>query len=202
MKKNKKIGLFIAIIFIIGGLLVYNFCFKNKGNYSIKVLDTIKGYSYSLNDNDSSLKKDLFYELKKQLESNSVDNDVYAKLIAQLFVVDVFSLDMKVSKYDIGGLEYVLPQKKEEFKILMGNTIYDSLENNFDGKRKQDLPLVTSINVIDVKETNFKFDNNEFMSYDICLEWTYFEDLGYDNTANIIVSNIDNIMYVMEYANK
>lgn len=202
MKNKYKILLIIIICLIIGlGVIgiIYFTSSKSKQEETIEVLDAIDGFPYQLKENDSKLKKDLFYELEKILKEEEIDYKSYAEYLSKLFVVDVFSLDNKLNKYDIGGLEFVLESEKEKFKSLMSDTLYDVVENNYDGKRNQELPLVNSVVIKECTESNTLFDNEELLSYDIVLEWTYENDLGYDTSASIKVMKKDKEMYIVSY---
>lgn len=202
MKNKKIIIIIIAIaILLLGGLAVLLIKNNKKGSHKepVKIVDSIDGYSYSLKENDSKLKKELYYELKKNLESETIDKEQYASEIAKLFVIDVFSLKNRVNKYDIGGLEYIYETETEKFKSLMTDTLYDTLQNNYDDDRDQDLPCVKSINQASVTQGEFSFDNKTLVSYDINLEWEYEKDLGYDKKATIKVVCENDIMYVVSY---
>lgn len=202
MKNKYKILLIIIICLIIGlGVIgiIYFTSSKSKQEETIEVLDAIDGFPYRLKENDSKLEKDLFYELEKILKEEEIDYKSYAEYLSKLFVVDVFSLDNKLNKYDIGGLEFVLESEKEKFKSLMSDTLYDVVENNYDGKRNQELPLVNSVVIKECTESNTLFDNEELLSYDIVLEWTYENDLGYDTSALIKVMKKDKEMYIVSY---
>ncbi len=201
--KNKYKILLISVFCIIAILaivaVIYFTTDESEKKETIKVLESLDGFPYVLKENDSKLEKDLFYELEKVLSEKETDNQVFAELIAQLFVVDVFSLDNKLNKYDIGGLEFILNTEQEKFKNLMSDSLYDVIQNNYDGKRKQELPAVNSVKVNECTEGKITFDNEELLAYDIILEWTYEKDLGYDTSASLKVMKKDNLMYVVSY---
>lgn len=202
MKSKYKVIMLIVIILIIILSVIGVIYFKtsNKTEESpIKVVDSVDGFLYELKDNDSKLKKDLFYELKKILENEEVDYQNYAELLSKLFVVDVFSLDNKLNKYDIGGLDFILESEKDKFKNLMSDTLYDILENNVDGERKQKLPKVSEILVEECVESKIIIDNEELLAYDIVLNWAYEVDLGYDTSATVKVVKKDTKMYIVSY---
>lgn len=198
--KYKRLLIVIVILIIILGIVgvVYKLS-KTEEEETIKVLDVIDGFSYELKETDSKLKKDLFYELEKTLKEDDIDYKIYAELLSKIFVVDVFSLNNKMNKYDIGGLEFIFESEKDKFKTLMSDTLYDVVENNYDGKRKQELPLVNSVTIIECTDSKFEFDNEELLAYDIILEWTYEKDLGYDTSASIKVVKKNDKMYIVSY---
>lgn len=199
--KYKKLLIVIAFFIIVFGItgLIYKLTPK-KVKETVKILDVIEHSSYKLKENDSALKKDLFYELKNVLKEENINYEDYAKILSKIFVVDVFSLKNKINKYDIGGLDYILETEKDKFKLLMGDTLYDVIENNFDGKRTQELPLVKNINILDITESKYLFDKEEVLSYDINLEWTYEKNLGYDTSALVKVVKYKDKMHVVSYS--
>ena len=73
------------------------------------------------------------------------------------------------------------------------------MENNSSGKRKQDLPEVSSIEVLSNETDEYTIGENSFDSYIVNLSWQYVSDLGYDNNALITLINLDNKLYVVEY---
>lgn len=199
--KYKKLLIIIAVLIILLGItgVVYKIN-ENKAEENVKILDVIEDSDYKLKENDSNLKKDLFYELKNILKEETINYEDYAKILSKLFVVDVFSLENKINKYDIGGLDYILEGEKNKFKLLMGDTIYDIIENNYDGKRTQELPVVKKVTILDVTESQYLFDKEEVLSYDINLEWEYEKDLDYDMSAALKLIKYNDKMHVISYS--
>ena len=202
MKKKFKrlimIFTVIAILLIIS-FLVYKLLKNNNTNDNIKVVDSIEKYGYNLDDRDSALMKSKYEELKKVLNSDEIDYEEYAKILAELFIIDLFTLNNKINKYDVGSAEYVYPDSIENFKLNVEDTIYKHMENNSDGKRKQDLPEVSGSNITAINTGEFLIDDENYDSFIVELNWDYVKDLGYDDNATITLINLDNKLYVVEY---
>lgn len=188
----------IAILLIIS-FLVYKLLKNNNTNDNIKVVDSIEKYGYNLDDRDSALMKSKYEELKKVLNSDEIDYEEYAKILAELFIIDLFTLNNKINKYDVGSAEYVYPDSIENFKLNVEDTIYKHMENNSDGKRKQDLPEVSGSNITAINTGEFLIDDENYDSFIVELNWDYVKDLGYDDNATITLINLDNKLYVVEY---
>ena len=188
----------IAILLIIS-FLVYKLLKNNNTNDNIKVVDSIEKYGYNLDDRDSALMKSKYEELKKVLNSDEIDYEEYAKILAELFIIDLFTLNNKINKYDVGSAEYVYPDSIENFKLNVEDTIYKHMENNSDGKRKQDLPEVSGSNITAINTGEFLIDEENYDSFIVELNWDYVKDLGYDDNATITLINLDNKLYVVEY---
>ena len=130
MKKKYKtllIIIVICIILIIGLLVIKNM--KNEGvKNNVKVVDSIVDFSYTLDERDTSLTKENYKELKKLLKEKDINYEEYSQVIAKLFIIDLFTMDNKINKYDVGSLEYVYPETIDNFKLNIEDTIYKSMK--------------------------------------------------------------------------
>ena len=199
---KRWIAIIIVGILLIGcGTLVYFKLFNTTTNTKIKAekpLETIKGFDYKLQKRDKSLYKNEFLNLKKILESKEIDYEKYAESISKLFIIDLYTIDNKVNKYDVGGTEFVYPDVLDNYKLNVEDTIYKYIEDNVNDDRTQNLPIVKSINVTNFKNTTYKLNNEEIDAYEISLKWTYKEDLKYDNKGTLILIKKDKYLYIVE----
>lgn len=200
IKSDRK----IIILFIIVGVLLIGFLgyrvnkdFLSKTN-SKKQIDSIDFYGYTLSKSDTDLYKSIFKELSKVLNEKPVDMNSYAKLISELFIIDLYSLDSKLTSTDIGGIEFLHKDLRENFKENMGSTLYKFVESNIDGKRKQELPMVKEVNVTDVFETKYTYNKNEYPAYLVTVNWTYEKDLGYQTSTKLTIINDNGILYIVK----
>lgn len=201
MKKKFKIPLVILIflIIIIIILIAMGVLKNTKEETKVKVLDSIDNYGYTLDERDSKLMKDTYNELKETLKAKDINEEEYAKNIAKLFVIDLFTLDNKINKYDVGSVEYVYPDVQENYKLNVEDTIYKIILNNSNGKRKQDLPKVKSVEVTDFKVSKFQLNEEELDSFEVSIKWDYEKNLGYDDKAIITLVKKNQLLYVVEY---
>lgn len=206
MKKNKIwiIAISLVILFSILGYLAYNIFFKkevkkDEPNNETNITE-INGYGITLTDNDTALYKTEFETLKTNLESENIDYQEYAKSIAKLYIIDLYTINNKVNKYDVGGLEFVYEGAKDNYVTNVTDTLYKYVEDNSKNKRKQELPVVNSINVESINDATYKVnsDNVTYNGYKVKVTWDYEKDLGYDKTAELIIINKDNHLYVVE----
>ena len=200
-RKYKRIlkGLVFAIVIIIIVLLLGHF-FKNLSHSKkVNVIDTVKNYDYALEDRDTVLYKNIHQELKANLESDNIDYDKYAEQIAKLFVVDLFTMENKLSTYDVGGVEFIYPDVVDNYKLNVEQTIYKNIESNGDGKRNQTLPVVKSIEVVSNETGTFNYQDKEMDAYIIELSWDYEKDLGYDKKATVTIVKKDDKLFIVEY---
>ena len=202
MKKKYKVILIIIIILIVllvASLVAVKLLSKSDNKDAVKVVDSIDEFGYTLDDRDTELMKNTYNELKNVLSADEINYEEYAKKLAELFVIDLFTMDNKVNRYDVGSTEYVYPDNVDNFKTNVEDTIYKSMENNSNGKRRQDLPEVSSITNSSVEGSTFLFGEDEYDSYVVSITWDYVDDLGYDDNATITLIELDNKLYVVEY---
>ena len=198
---KKKVILFLCILIFVyaaGGTIYYIAAREKKDDKPIVTnKDTIKGYDYTLKSNATKLYEDEFKALKANLEGD-INYDEYAVSVAKLFVIDLYTINNKINKYDTGGASFVYPDGRDNYKLNVQDTIYKYVEDNTNGKRTQNLPEVSSVIIKDSKKDTYKIGDNSFEAYKINLEWSYVQDLGYDKTGEIILIKKDKNIYVVE----
>ncbi len=202
MKKKTKIILIIILVLILAFLSLfigYKLYDNNTDKNTYKQEDSIKEYGYTLDDRDTKLMKDTFKKLKSTLKSNNIDYKEYAKLLSELYVIDIFTIDNKINKYDTPSLEYILEDNKENFSNNITDTLYKYLLDNSDGFREQDLPVVESIEATNIEELTYTYKDTSYNGYKVNLSWTYKKDYGYDKSAIIDVINKDNRLFIVGY---
>ena len=205
--KAKKIGLFIGIIvavLAIVGVVSVIYINKNKPKEEpkkeVKILNSIDEFGITLSDQDSSLYKEEYELLKKNLEADRINYEEYAKSISKLFVIDLYSLSTKLNKYDVGGSELVYPPILDNYRVNVEDTLYKFLEDNSKGDRKQTLPKVKTVKITSIKEEKYKVNSEDktYEGYKVVLTWTYEKDLGYDTQATLNLIRVDKKLYIVE----
>lgn len=214
MKKKYKVifSLIILVILVIVGFLIYNNFFKkaeeteNPITNVAKVTNQIEGYQYTLDDRDSELFGNYFKELKTLLEEKSEITEEwmeeYAKYLAQLFIIDLYTIQNKISKYDIGGLEYLYENATNSFRSKVLDTIYKTVEDDSYKTRTQALPIVKSISIQSLEQTTYLIEETEYKAYEIKLSWDYETDLGYDQIGTIKMIEKEEKLYIVSYEPK
>lgn len=202
MKKRtdkKVIALFIitgVILFIFLGIKIYFDFFRDTSVK--KQIDSIEYYGYTLEKRDNDIYIDYYKELNKTLGEKDINYSDYAKLMSKLFLIDLFTLDNKLGSTDIGGLEFLHKDLKENFKENMGNGMYKFIEINLDGKRKQELPIVKDVIVDDVFETKYTYNKVEYSAYLVTANIEYEKDLGYQSSIKLTIIKDDKILYIVK----
>lgn len=202
--KNKKFWLIICsivLLYFIGGVVYINLDRDSsnvKNNKNVDKGISIKGFDYILYEDDIDIYKDEFKKLKKNLESSNINYTEYAESISKMFVMDLYSLKVKKNMYDVGGVQFVYPDIRDNYKLNVTNTLYKYMKDNSDGKREQDLPMVKSVSIKNEDETKYKIGEEEFDGYKINLDIEYVKDLEYDKSAEIILVKKDKYLYIVE----
>lgn len=199
MKKNKAIIILFVFTFFVLVIPVIFKLFLDFNNSNIeKEISYIDYYGYSLTTNDTKLYKDTYDELADVLNEDIVDYEEYAKLISKLFVIDVFTLNNKVSSTDIGGLEFVHNDLKDNFKENMGSNLYSSVLSNISGTREQKLPVVSTVNITNIVKGKYEYYGVSYDSYVVDCSILYEEDMGYQNKITLTLIRLDNKIYVVK----
>lgn len=147
---------------------------------------------YILYKRDSNLYKENFEKLRTILETSPVDNKEYAETIVKLFVIDFYTLDNKDENTDIGGLQYVHSNLKDNLVLNASSTMYKYI------KTTKELPKVKSITSVDTKETTYKISDKDYSAYAITINWEYDKDLGYEKQGTFIVVNDNEDLSIVE----
>lgn len=213
MKKKKKVGKVILYIFVVllalgtlggTGYLMFKFLSKDdntkKEAVEVVVLDSLDDYGYSLSDNDTELFKDEYNVLKDLLNADKINNEEFAKQVAKMFVIDLYTMSTKTNKLDIGGSEYFYLDKVSMFEKKVMDILYSNILDNTYGDRKQELPEVASIEVISCDATKYTINGTSKDAYLVKLKWTYKVDMGYDSQGSVVLCKEDGIrMSVVDY---
>lgn len=203
LKKKPKIIITLVALLLIAALavvLVISFKPKQTKVKEVKVLKSIDEYGYQLKDNKTKKYKDMFKELEDILRADTVDEEAYAKKIAEMFVYDFFSLEDKAAKTDVGGVDFVHPNAVANFLFNAEDTYYKYVESNIYGERKQELPAVDTVTVDSIEKSEFAWNNTMHEAYEVKLSWTYTNEkfADYQKTALVILIKNELNYYVVQ----
>lgn len=204
LKKKAKttlIAIIVILVVAVVGTFTYKTFFSKPAIKEAKVLKEIKNYGYVLKDNKSKKYQALFKDLAKILESDEVDYKAYASKLAEMFVVDFYSLSDKTAKTDVGGVDIVLPDILNNFLENAENTFYKYVESNIYNNRNQKLPEVNTVEVESVEKTTFTYnDTIDENAYQVKVKWDYTDSdfANYQKEATLIFVNKDKKLYLVE----
>lgn len=198
MKKKKKnkinlkrliIVILVIIVVIFGIIVVKDKLFgKKEVQEQAKVVDKLDKYGYELNDNETKYYNDLFKKLKEELNKDKVNEEEYAKLISQLFLADYFNLDNKISKNDVGGVQFVYKDYQTNFIKKSTDEVYKYVESDIYKNRKQKLPSITNVEVLDISQDSFDYlEKTDENAYTVELKISYKEDMGYQQNVTLVL---------------
>ena len=207
MRKKYKVGLIIigvllVIVIALGVLKIFFSSDKenDRGEANVSnIISNITDYGYTLDDRDTDYMKETFYVLEDILNETDVDMDAYATTLAKLFVIDFYTLNNKINRYDVGSLEYILSSKVDMFRQKAIDTIYRDIIDNTYRDRVQDLPEITNVTVLSVEDTTYTLDDEEVDAKKVTMNYEYKEDLGYDTEGTIYFVSNANKLEVASY---
>lgn len=199
-KKRRKLKTWPIVTlfcFIIFGILIY--CIydvlgglKSPETKEIKVLNTIKKYNYSLNENDSMYVSEVFEKLKDELDNDIVDEEKYATYVSQMFIADFYTLNSAINKNDIGGTQFVYSKYQKDFEASAKDSVYRYVENNIYGDRTQNLPIVNEVEVTNIEQKLYNSDEVvDSKAFYVDANITYKEELGYQKKVSLILVHND-----------
>lgn len=192
-RKVKKFKIFLIIALLVLVLLLVLFlyfkkCDKKVPTVQVEVIDSIDDFDYQLNDNETEYYNNLFDSLKNLLSSDDYDEDEYAVIIGKLFLTDFYDLNSKVMKSDIGGTQFVYLDYRNDFELGAIDTVYKSVESNVYGDRKQSLPIVKSVDKVDLSYDSFEYGYDiDYDAYYITFNINYEVDFGYPSSVKLIL---------------
>lgn len=193
-KRKVKFGRILILLLIVCllaylGVLAYEkINVKEVKTKKVKNISTIKEYDYVLKENAFAYYKKLFKKLDSVLSKEDVDEEEYLNLTCQMFVSDFFNLDNKISKNDVGGVQFVYKNYQSDFEKFAMDSVYKIVESNVYGNRRQNLPIVEEVKCNKVKNETFKYnDSSDENAYVMNFDIKYKEDLGYQTEGSLIV---------------
>ncbi len=202
VKKSFKIAIIavVAIVLVGMGYLAYKRFFDNdKPTSKVKVEEKIDTFGYVLEETETKLYKNLFKELVTVLNKDEIDEEAYARLVAQLLVADFYNLDNKVSKNDVGGVQFLKESLRDNFVLEASETVYKYIEHNIYGDRDQVLPIIKNVEIKTMEQTTYKYndieDNNTYKGI-VTIE--YEEDLGYPTEVTVVMIHNDKKLEVVK----
>lgn len=197
IKKSILVVIFLIVLAVFAGIY-FGLIKKKKPEpvaKEIEVVDTIDNFDYTLNDNETEYYNQVFGELKDLLSQDEYENKDYAVLIGKLFLIDFYDLNSKVMKSDIGGTQFVYAPYREDFEKGASDSVYDNVESNVYGDRKQSLPVVKNVENTDLELKLFEYNGDiDYDAYYLNMSITYETDLGYPtNVLIVLIHNGDKL---------
>lgn len=199
-KKYKVLLIILASILLLTAIVFIGFrMYDGNDTTEIKHVDNILDYGYTLEERDSKLMKKVFSSLKSELKKDTVDYQKYAEYLSELYIIDLFTIDNKINKYDIPCLEYILDDSISNFSLNVEDTLYKYVEDNSNKNRKQDLPVVKNVILENIEIGDYTFNSEKYESFKVSLKWDYLKDFGYDTRGIVTLIKKDNKLFVVNY---
>lgn len=157
-KGAKRLLMLLLVIIIVALVAAYLLLYDSKKPAKkVKVLNKIPEYGYELKDNKTEAYKEAFHQLEKILKEDPVDEEKYVKKIAEMFILDFYTLNDKLAKTDVGGADFVHQEAVVDFLEKAQDTMYKYLESNLYDERTQKLPTVKEVTIKSVEKSPFTY---------------------------------------------
>ncbi|MDF9825650.1 hypothetical protein M2475_002069 [Breznakia sp. PF5-3] len=148
----------ITIVFMTSLLFFLASCGGNKDDEVKKTEIKIdKNEVYTPPKNPTDYQAETYNALTKALKKNN--EEAVAKLVAENFTADFFTLKNKESAEDVGGLTYFPATRQEEFKTFAMNYVYSNYQLIKDDYGKSSLPVVEEVKVGNVSKETITYKN-------------------------------------------
>lgn len=181
MKKNNKIRnraiiiTILAICVVLGVGVVYFLQTSKQKEVSEEIVQPVDdGLHYTLSSNPTTLLNEIYNELTAANEAGDQEKEMtYA---AAYFTADFFTWSNKKEREDIGGLNYVWPDARQDFASYALRDYYANFTEYGQKYGIENLPEVESYVVNSVSESEFKLEKEEDQdkpTFDISLDITY-----------------------------
>ena len=194
----------IILIILVGYKVWTKYLFNNDDDGEINVpqkqVIELDNYDYYLHGNATSYEQTLADELKEVLSNEVVNEEEYAKVVAKLFISDLFTLSNKNSSSDITSSQYVYEKYQETYITMIKDTIYSNIEVNLDGKRNQTLPTVKNVEIMGINNDKFVYNGEVLDSnaYYISASIEYEVNLEYPTSYNIVLVKNNDLLQVVK----
>ena len=194
----------VVLIILVGYKVCTKYIFNNKDDNGVKVPEKqvieLDNYDYYLHGNATSYECVLADDLKKVLSNEVVDEEEYAKIVAKMFISDLFTLSNKNSSSDITSSQYVYEEYQDTYITMIKDTLYSNIEVNLDGKRSQSLPAVKNVEITAINNDKFSYNGEVLDSnaYYISANIEYEVDLEYPTTYNVVLVKNDDLLQVVK----
>ncbi len=198
MKRRYKIIIVLIVILIVTAVVGFTiFSFLPKDENKVEILESIDEYGYNLENRDKEYYVNNFNILKDILSSDEIDYEKYAEQISILFITDLYSINNKINKYDVGGIDFVYESYKESFKNKISDTMYKymALED------VHNLPEIKSVEIEEIIESTFNFNETDYESYEVSISWKFAEELGYETSSKITIIKEEEKLFIVELSN-
>lgn len=199
--RNKLIIFLVIIAIVLAFFALKDVIFNKNSNKEVKIVDKIENYGYNLKETKPKAYKKMFEELKNILDDKEVNEEEYVKKISEMFIYDFYSLDDKIAKTDIGGVDFVHAAILGNFLEKAQDKYYKYVENNIYNNRKKTLPIVDKITIESVEKKAFAYsDQTDENAYEVKASWKYTNSKfsKYQKTATLVFVHENNKLSLVE----
>lgn len=191
-ERNSKLKFRIIIVSILSvcivlGVVAVMYLKNQTDNTQSTVQQPVDdGLNYTLSTNPTDKMKEIYEQLKAANESGDQEKEMtYA---AAYFATDFFTWSNKTKREDIGGLNYVWPNSRQDFASFALRDYYENFTDYADKYGVSLLPEVDNYVINGVSDSEFRLENEEDKDkpcFDISIDITYKQVSGGMPTSSL-----------------
>lgn len=190
-----KIIFMLIVVFSVFGTVIYIYGLLNRKEEPVNVTvvaNKIEGYDYYINDNSSEYYKSEFDILKEVYKQEEPKEEDIIKQIAKLYVIDLYSLNNKINKYEVTSSQYYYSSKQAMHTQKVIDNFYNLIIDNAYNDRTQTLPEVKKVECSEIKAVKYQMSEEKIDGYEVMISIEYQKDLGYDKKVKLTLVKDDN----------
>ncbi|MGL5977526.1 MAG: hypothetical protein ACRCZJ_00820 [Erysipelotrichaceae bacterium] len=155
---------------------------------------------YTIDNNPSNAQIETYNALTAALLD--AGQETIAQEVARNFAFDFLDFASKSGKDDVGGISFIIPEKRGEFKGFATNNYYVDYQTIVTQYGMAALPKVNEVVVTSSEAGSFVFNEATYTGYTVRLRVTYEEVVNFDlarlKTQPVIqVILIEDVYYVL-----
>ena len=117
--------------------------------------------------------------------------------------MDFYTLNNKLTNQDVGGLQFLNSNIKDNFYDKAVNTIYKYVKSNIYGNRHQKLPEVKDVDIKSINNVKFESKNiKDDNCFEVLANIKYKQDLGYSKELILRLIHEENKLTIIEIEEK
>lgn len=168
----------LIVLVIVFGVLAFNsvkgLIGTASGTATASYSNSIDEYDYHLRSNATDLQKELFAELKDELNKTEKDDEKISILIAKNFVADFYTWTNKSGTTDVGGMFYVYSPNRRSILWQARKYMYQYLNTYIEQYGQENLLEVNGFGEEPtVTKGSVEINGKTYTTYEFTLKWTY-----------------------------
>ena len=159
-KKSNTTGLLIAVLVMMLVVMTASLLNIYKLRQSVSndgqivesdvISNEFKNKFYTIGNNATEINKEYFKSLNDSVESG--DKTAIAEDVVKCFVSEYYTWTNKDGNYDVGGMQYIYPDRQSDFAAYTRDNFYSSMDNYLHGNKRSSLIEIQDVAITGSEE--------------------------------------------------